>query len=184
MVLISYRGDLNAAFWLDGFLPEQGRIERAFAARFPEQSIVIGKEPEKVYRRSSDEMASALLEDLYRGLEKKYRCEYSYLLLHHNHDVAPRVSALVRELERDSSDPRNDRYKQLITVCEIADEKSVRSATKEMARRVGLKMREDYDDLKDFNDSVESLLELVVEPFAYPRLAAARQLSQFGLRRL
>jgi len=183
MVFVNYRGDLNAAFWLDGFLPESGKIERAFSSRFPEQSIVLGGHLGEVYKRSSDEMVTALLDNTYRGLEKKYRCEYSYFLLRHNHDVAPRVSALVKELERDSSAPRNSGYRQLITVCEIDNEKSVRRCTKEMAKSIGFEMRKDYNDLKSFTESVESLLELVVEPFVYPSVAAARQLLQFGLEK-
>jgi hypothetical protein len=126
-------------------------------------------------------MVAALLDDTHNKLEKKYGCEYSYLYLHHNYGIAPNVSALVDELEEKSSVPSRKEYRQILTVCDLEDEKRIRKCTTDMARQVGLEIRKEYKDLDSFTRSVRGLLELVIEPFAYPQASAIRQLRQFGL---
>ena len=184
MVVIAYRGDLNAAFWVDGFLPERAKIERVYSSRFPEQPLASRNDAEQIYTRSTDEMVAALLDDTHNKHEKKYGCKYSYLYLHHNYGIAPNVSALIDELEEKSSIPSRKEYRQIVTVCDLEDEKRIRKCTTEMATQIGLEIRKDYKAIESFTRSVHGLLELVIEPFVAPKASAARQLPQFGLERL
>jgi len=167
---------------MDGFLPKRKKLEELYITKFPGERS--GRTTYDISKDSVDDLVSNLLDDLHDQHERSYGCRYSHLYLRHNYGIAPRVSALVNELDERSSVPSKKEYRQIITVCDLEHEGTVRSCVKEIRKYLKFEIRKDYGDRKSFESSVRGLLELVVEPFAFPQSAAARQLREFALEKL
>lgn len=183
MVVIEVRDDVKSACWADGYMPSRDELRERYLAEVLEEATR-GPQLAELDGYSSDDYLRALLgeqacrtQDTRTQPRQRYFEDIFVLRGPDSFPVPDGFSPVYAAIHGH----RNEDYRQLVTVY-ASDWPDGRRETERLLDSCSFELRpgNSYVDRRAVESAVTALLEMVLEPYHAPCLAAERRLRDLG----